>query len=176
MTLEPLDVEEHLSRLHAWVTHPRSVFWGLQGADLAAVRAEYERIAADPHHNAWLGRHDGAPLFLAETYDPAHSELAAHYPVQDGDVGMHVLVAPPERPRHGVTSAVMRAVLEFIFADPRTRRVVVEPDINNELIAAKNAEAGFVVDRPVRLATKVARLSFCTRADFAASRLVSRTG
>jgi siderophore synthetase component/RimJ/RimL family protein N-acetyltransferase len=164
MRLVPLDLDRDLDRLHAWVTHPRSHFWGLQGAEPAAVRREYERIAADPHHHAWLGRDDdGTPLFLAETYDPAHSELAAHYDVAPGDLGMHVLVAPPTVARSGVTSAVMRAVLDFCFADPRVERVVVEPDVGNAAIARKNAEVGFVEERHVRLRDKVARLSFCTR-------------
>jgi len=166
LTLEPLDVGAHTDLLHGWVTHPRSVFWGMQDADPAAVRAEYTRIQADPHHHAWLGRLDGSPLFLTETYDPAHSALAAHYPVAEGDVGMHVLVAPPGRPRHGVTSAVIRAVVTFALRDPAARRVVVEPDVRNDAIAARNAEVGFVVDRLVTLPDKVARLSFCTREAF----------
>jgi hypothetical protein len=171
LTVEPLDIRAHLARVHAWLTHPRSHYWGMQGASPDRVRAEYERIAADPHHHAWLGRRDGTPTFLVETYDPAHSPLAAHYPAEPGDVGMHVLVAPPEgAPVPGLTSAVMRAVMDHVFADPAAHRVVVEPDIRNEAIAVKNAEVGFVVDRPVRLADKVARLSFCTRAAYRASR------
>jgi hypothetical protein len=104
-----------------------------------------ERIDADPHHHAWLGRWDREPLFLTETYDPLHSELAGHYPVRTGDVGMHVLIGPPrQEPVSGLTSAVMRTVMEFLFSDPANLRVVVEPDVRNRAIAAKNALAGFV--------------------------------
>ncbi|QSB12806.1 acetyltransferase [Natronosporangium hydrolyticum] len=171
MTIEPLDATAEAEQLHAWITHPRAVFWGMPTADIPTVQREYQRIEADPHHHAWLGRLANIPLFLAESYDPAHSELAGHYPVQAGDVGMHVLVAPPDRPRHGLTSAVMRTVMEFLFADPRHQRVVVEPDVRNTAIAAKNAAAGFVVAGEIRLSDKVARLSFCTRSDYAASSL-----
>ncbi len=63
---------------------------------LAAVRA-------DPHQDAWLGRVDGAPAFLVETYDPARVTLAdvpaAAALLEPGDVGMHLLVAPPPGPR-----------------------------------------------------------------------------
>ncbi|BAL91970.1 putative siderophore synthetase component [Actinoplanes missouriensis 431] len=167
MNLVPLDLDRDLDLLHAWVTHPRSHFWGLQGATPERVRAEYQKIADNPHHHAWLGRDDdGAPLFLAETYDPAHSELAEHYEVRPSDIGMHVLVSPPTRKRSGLTSAVMRAVMDFCFADPRISRVVVEPDVRNEAIAQKNAEVGFVEERHVTLHDKVARLSFCTRAAY----------
>ncbi|WP_121252181.1 GNAT family N-acetyltransferase [Nocardioides ferulae] len=174
ITLEPLDLDEHLGPLHGWVTHPRSVFWQMQDATVADVHAEYARIAADPHHHAWLGRADGVPAFLAETYDPAHSELAALPEVgglADGDLGMHVLVAPTDRPVRGFTRAVMGAVLRHCFADPAVRRVVVEPDVRNEKIAALNAAAGFEVARVVPLSTKQAALSFCTREAFLASSL-----
>lgn len=171
VTVEALDATTDAALLLPWVTHPRAVFWGLQDATLPTVQAVYAEIEADPHHHAWLGRLDGAPLFLVETYDPARSELAAHYEVALGDVGMHLLVAPPDPPRHGLTSEVMRAVMTFLFHDERCQRVVVEPDVRNERIAAKNAEAGFVVHGLVQLSDKVARLSVCTRAEFATSPL-----
>ncbi len=73
LTIEPLDVVRDARLLHAWVTHPRSKFWMMQDATLDDVRREYGEIAANPHHDAFLGRVDGRPAFLVETYDPAHS-------------------------------------------------------------------------------------------------------
>jgi hypothetical protein len=61
--------------------------------------------------------------------------------------------------------------MEECFADPSVRRVVVEPDVRNDKIAALNAAVGFVVCRTVDLADKTAALSFCTRADFSSSAL-----
>lgn len=168
-TLEPLDPVEHLDLLHAWITHPRSVFWQMPDAAPEDVRRAYEAIAARPDHHAWLGRRDGVPLFLAESYDPAGSELAGLPELRPGDVGMHLLVAPPDPgtpPVHGLTTAVMAAVLAFLFDDPRTRRVVVEPDSRNAAIARLNAEAGFVVVRRIPLPGKTADLAFCTREAF----------
>jgi RimJ/RimL family protein N-acetyltransferase len=171
LTLEPLDTSD-LALLHAWVTHPRSVFWGMQGATPEQVHDEYARIADDPHHEALLGRADGEAAFLMERYDPAHSPLAGLPELRPGDVGMHLLVAPPTGPAvHGFTSAVMRRVMEECFADPAVRRVVVEPDARNEKIAALNAAVGFVVARAVDLPDKTAALSFCSRDDFTASAL-----
>ena len=171
MTVEPLDADAHAPLLVPWVTHPRSAFWGMLDATRETLHRAYAEIAAEPHHDAWLGRLDGEPLFLVESYDPAHSELAAHHRCTPGDVGMHLLVAPPSAPRHGLTSQVMRTVMAFLFDDPRHQRVVVEPDVRNARIAVKNAEAGFVVQRRIELADKTASLAFCTRAQFAASPL-----
>lgn len=171
LTLEPLDPTRDLALLHAWVTHPRSVFWGMQDATPEQVHDEYARIADDPHHRALLGRADGEAAFLMETYDPAHSPLAGLPELRPGDVGMHVLVAPTDTPVHGFTAAVVRRVMEKCFADPAVRRVVVEPDARNDRIAVLNAAAGFVVARHVELPDKTAALSFCSRDDFIASDL-----
>lgn len=171
LTLEPLDPTRDLALLHAWVTHPRSVFWGMQHATPEQVLDEYARIADDPHHDALLGRADGEAAFLMERYDPTHSPLARLPELRPGDVGMHVLVAPTDHPVHGFTSAVMRRVMEECFADASVRRVVVEPDARNDKIAVLNAAVGFVVARTVELPDKTAALSFCTREGFAASAL-----
>ena len=176
ITLQPLDVEQHGDRLHAWVTHPRSAFWMMQDATPAEVVADYRLVAEHPHHDAWLGRVDGEPAFLAETYDPVLAPevgLAGLPDLRPGDLGMHVLVAPPDPgagPRPGFTRAVFAAVMAHCFHDPAVRRVVVEPDVRNERIATLNREAGFVVARIVDLPDKQAALSFCTRADWEAAR------
>jgi RimJ/RimL family protein N-acetyltransferase len=159
VTLEPVDVERDAGLLHRWVTHPRSVFWQMTDASVADVA---------------LGRVDGAPAFLAETYDPARSELVGLTglpELREGDLGMHVLVAPTDRPVPGFTRRVLGAVMDHCFADPAVARVVVEPDVRNARIARLNAEAGFTVARVVALPGKDAALSFCTRAAFARSRL-----
>jgi hypothetical protein len=176
ITLEPLDIEEHGSRVHAWVTHPRSAFWMMADATPAQVFADYRLVVEHPHHDAWLGRVDGEPSFLAETFDPALTPevgLAGLPELRPGDLGMHVLVAPPAPgadPRPGFTRQVFAAVLAHCFADPAVERVVVEPDVRNERIAVLNAEAGFVVARVVDLPGKQAALSFCTRAAWEAHR------
>ena len=168
----PVDPAADAPLLHSWVTGDYARFWGMLDATVADVESEYARIAADPHHRAWLGYEPGnaTPAFLMESYDPAHSPLAETYPVVEGDVGMHLLVGPPDTPRTGFTSAVFTSVLEFLFADSKTARIVVEPDVRNNKIAALNARFGFKPDRLIELPDKTARLSFCTRAAFAAAR------
>ena len=170
-TIEPLTLDGATVRmLHRWVTHPRSRYWQMGGASADEVALEYAGISASSTHHAWLGRVDGEPTFLAETYDPAHSPLAGLPELREGDLGMHVLVAPPEGPpRPGLTRAVFAAVLEHCFAEEAVRRVVVEPDVGNDAIARLNKEAGFVVARTVELPEKTAALSFLTREDWLAA-------
>ncbi len=134
------------------------------GRDAGRRSREYGDIVANPHHDAFLGRADGRPAFLVETYDPHRSALADLPELEPGDLGMHVLIGPPEgEPLPGYTRQVFAAVLEHCFADPTVRRIVVEPDVGNAAIRAKNIDAGFVELREVPLPGKTAMLSVCTR-------------
>ncbi|WP_198587023.1 GNAT family N-acetyltransferase [Glycomyces xiaoerkulensis] len=152
--------------LHEWVTHPKSTYWMMQQASVADVWAEHEAIAASDHHRAYLGLFGYRARFLAEVYDPAHSELAAAYDVAEGDLGMHVLTAPAQRPIPGFTRGVITAVMRLLFEGCAAKRVVVEPDVENEAIHRLNEYVGFRPERTVPLAGKRGLLSFCTRTDF----------
>lgn len=165
-TLRPVDPYADATLLHHWVTHPKAVFWLMQDADVARVAEEYRRIAAHPHHDAYLGHWRGRPAFLAERYDPARVELVGRYDARPGDVGMHFLCAPADAPVHGFTRAVITTVLAWLFADPSTERVVVEPDVRNTAVHALNAAVGFQVVGTITKPEKDALLSICTRAGF----------
>jgi RimJ/RimL family protein N-acetyltransferase len=165
-TIRPLDPLQDAELLHGWVTHPKARFWMMRDAKPADVERAYQEIAADEHHHAFLGLHDGEPAFLLERYDPAHRELAGLYDPEPGDVGMHFLVAPTDTPVHGFSRAVITAVMAHLFEDPATRRVVVEPDVRNTAVHALNEAVGFVPEREIRKPEKTALLSFCTRERF----------
>lgn len=156
--------------LHRWLTHPRSHFWGMGRASVTDVEHAYAAIAADPAHHAWLGRLDGQPVLIAETYDPAVVDGLRDLPeLGPGDLGMHLLVAPPQGPAiGGLTRAAMDVVLAHCFADPAVRRVVVEPDARNASIRALNVAVGFTELREVALPEKTAMLSVLTRGEWCA--------
>jgi len=186
VTLEPVDPARDAATVQSWLAHPASAFWHMGHLDVAAVRDYLDDVADDSRQDGWLGRVDGVPAFYAETYDPARVLLVGVHAAAPGDVGMHLLVAPPpEDPADrapGHTDAVMAAVVRFcLTAEGRSgARVVVEPDVRNRAIAAKNAAAGFRVLREVELSegghAKRAALSVCTREDFAASPLGALAG
>jgi len=168
-SLYPLQVPQDMPLLHDWVGRDYAHYWGMQQCDLAAVTAAYAQLQDSGHAQALLGRLDGVPAFLMERYDPAHDVLGRHYPVQPGDIGMHLLLAPPLQPRSGFSRAVMHTVLAALFADPAVARVVVEPDVRNDKIHRLNRHAGFVYQGEIQLPHKRAALAFCSRAQFAAA-------
>lgn len=165
-----LDPAADAALLHGWVTHPKASYWMMREADEAEVAAEYRRIHEHPHHEAFIGLHEGRPAFLAERYDPSRVELAGLYPSRPGDVGMHFLCAPTDTPVHGFTLAVITVVMEFCFSDPAVRRVVVEPDVRNDAVHALNAAVGFQIVEQIAKPEKDAYLSICTRERFEAAR------
>ncbi|MCL6289982.1 GNAT family N-acetyltransferase [Streptomyces sp. ID03-2B] len=168
-TVRPLAPAADAALVHRWVTHPKAAFWLMGDAGLPDVEREYRDIAAHPHHDAFIGLHDGEPAFLIERYDPTEVELKGLYEAEPGDVGMHFLVAPTDTPVHGFTRAVITAVMDFLFADPSVRRVVVEPDVTNSAVQALNKAVGFEVLREIAKPEKDALLSACTREQFEAA-------
>lgn len=168
-TMRPLDPARDAAMVHRWVTAPHAGFWNMADKTVGEIETFYARMAHSQHAGAWIGEHEGRPAFLAEIYDPRHDQVGDHYAPQDGDRGMHILVAPAEKRLRGFTLAAMRTVMGFLFDDPATRRVVVEPDIRNDKIHALNRKVGFVYGGPATFREKTAHLAFCARADFEAS-------
>lgn len=165
-SVHPVDPDRDAEVLQSWLVHPASKWWAMADHDVAAVRAYLRAVQDDPAQQGWLLRRHGAPIAYAETYDPAVVLLTDVWDAVPGDVGMHLLVAPPPTDTapgggrvHGLTSAVMRAVVEHCRDALGARRVVVEPDVRNTAVQRKNAEAGFRALRAVDVDGKRAMLS-----------------
>ncbi|GAA1601599.1 GNAT family N-acetyltransferase [Kribbella sancticallisti] len=176
LSLRPLDLNRDVTTVHSWVTQPYAQYWGLLDASVGDVRTEYRRIQRTGYHQAFLGEHDGQPAFLMERYEPAYDAVGGAYDPSPGDVGMHVLVAPPERRVQGFTAAVFETILDYLFSDPLIDRVVVEPDVRNLKIQALNERMGFRKHRIVTLPDKQAWLSFCTRDQYADATRMNEAG
>ncbi|MDN5605903.1 MAG: acetyltransferase, partial [Kocuria sp.] len=163
LTFRPVDPDADSRIITDWLTHPASHFWDMQETTPEKTRAYLVDIVADDAQNAWLIHDADEPIGYAETYDPARVLLNEVFDARPGDVGMHLLVAPPpedqSRRRSGLTGRVMRAVVDHCIRELGARRIVVEPDVRNHAIAAKNREVGFRVLRTVDLPGKVAALS-----------------
>jgi len=166
ITIRALDLAHDAPLLHGWFTLDYASFWGMQDKSEQETRDFYAALIGSGHAGAFMGLVDGAPAFIVECYDPAHDQLAQHYPVRPGDVGMHFFVGPARERVRGYTRAVFRALMRFIFERLQARRVVVEPDVHNAKVHVLNREMGFVDEGYVRLARKLATLAFCTREQF----------
>ncbi|WP_065973491.1 non-ribosomal peptide synthetase [Williamsia herbipolensis] len=171
ITHRRIDLDTDVDLVHRWLTHPKSHFWDMASATRAEV------VALITHADAGgfgmrLGIVDGDPQFLFELYEPRTSELAdagTGYVHEPGDIGMHLLVAPTDAPVAGFTASVMRHIMRTAFGEAEARRVVVEPDVRNTAVHRLNELVGFRVEGDHPVGAKMARLSYCTADDFAAT-------
>ncbi|MGY5046814.1 GNAT family N-acetyltransferase [Streptomyces sp. 900105755] len=173
--LRPLDPEDDAAVVHSWVDAERAAFWGMTGLTRAQVAEVYAHLATLDTHHAHLAEKDGTPVGLLQTYEPAADRVGECYEVRPGDIGVHVLLAPPgpEGPRPGWTEALLTAFTAYVLLARDRHRIVVDPDVRNEKAIARFRRQGFElgpavvlpeIDLPdVHLPEKHAQLAFLTR-------------
>ena len=166
LTLERLDPGAHAALVHGWVTLPQNRFWGMAAHSVDDVREIYAFVDSLPSHHAYLIRLDDVPIGLFQTYEPEHDPVGEQYPVEPGDIGMHLLLSPGRRPPRGLTDAVGPALARFLFRDPSRQRIVVEPDVRNHRALRRLETSGFTLAGEITLADKRAQLAFLTRSRF----------
>ncbi|MFF1393275.1 GNAT family N-acetyltransferase [Streptomyces sp. NPDC058287] len=170
----PVDPAADLDVIHGWVREERARFWGMEGASREQVRETYEHLDSLTTHHAHLVRLDGEPVALLQTYEPEADRVSECYEVEDGDIGVHFLIAPATGGAvRGFTGALMTVLVAYAFEGHGKRRIVVEPDARNTKAVALLERAGFElgpeivlpeIDLPeVFLPEKRARIAFLER-------------
>ncbi|MEU8839251.1 GNAT family N-acetyltransferase [Streptomyces roseus] len=176
----PVDPEADSAVLHAWVAEERAEFWGMNGCSRELVREIYEDVDRRDTHHAYLVRLDDEPVALFQTYQPQEDRVSECYEVREGDIGVHLMLAPVTgRPRPGFSRILVGSLIRFAFRDPAVRRAVGEPDARNEKAIALLGRIGFVrqgeitlpeIDLPeFHLPEKRAVLAFLDRPEWLAA-------
>lgn len=168
LSLVTVDPQVHAGLLHEWVTTPRASFWGMGGHSVEEVREIYAFVDGLSTHHAYLVLLDGTPVGLFQTYQPEADPVGERYRVRPGDIGMHLLLAPPRGTPRGLTAAIGPALVRFLFQDPTRDRVVVEPDVRNQLALRRLERSGFTFGDEIDMPDKRAQLAFLTRDRFTA--------
>jgi RimJ/RimL family protein N-acetyltransferase len=140
----PMDPDTDLDVLYGWMHQPHvAPYWELDvpRPDLA----DYLRGAAtDEYRDALLGTLDGEPASYWEAYWAQHDRLATFCPTEPYDQGVHLLIGPPELIGRGLGPRLLAAVMAWQFArEPRTRRLLAEPDARNERSVRLFERCGF---------------------------------
>lgn len=164
--LYPMDLDKDIQTIYQWMQMDYARYWGAQNKSLKEVKEEYHAIISSQHSMTFIGKVNGKVSFLFECYDPDKDQVGEHYKVEKGDMGMHILVGPPEQRIKNFTWDVFHTVMSFMLNDPEIKRVIVEPDVNNEKIHVLNKRAGFEYQRKIKLTHKTAYLAFCTQKQF----------
>ncbi|CUR55343.1 putative Peptidase S45 penicillin amidase [metagenome] len=169
VALRPVEPTADAPMLHDWFTQPRARFWGMSERSVEEVAEIYGWIGEQDHLTADLVLRGGRAVGLVQTYDPFVDPIGEHYDRRPGDVGAHLFLAD-DAARAGTTSELMTHLVAHVFADPAVRRIVLEPDVDNEkslaLLLRLGAELGPVVEIPPPLPdlpVKTAQLAFLLR-------------
>jgi len=162
--LRPIDMELDIPLIHNWVNRDYAVYWEMNGFSVEEVKNTYYNILEKTQ--VYIGVFNGKEAFLLECYDPQNDVVGKYYESQKGDKGMHILVAPSEKVIPNFTWNIFTVILDFIFSDAKSQRIVVEPDARNHKIHLLNKRAGFVFQHVLELPHKKAHLEFCTREDY----------
>jgi len=164
--IRQLALNTDIPYIHNWVTQDYAHFWGMNELSLDQVHDYYLNLEVNTSTECFVGVVNGEPTFLVERYQPKHDAVGELYEVKDGDIGMHILIAPTKHPIRNFTFHIMNTVMQFIFDNATIHRVVVEPDHRNHKIHQLNRRVGFHHEKKIQLGEKLAYLGFCTRAQF----------
>lgn len=169
-SLRPMTAED-APLIHRWVTQDYARFWGMQQDTLAQVAQFYQQLTASDPNAAIIGLCNDEPVFLMEFYRAEQDEVGKHYPARPDDYGMHILIAPADKPLPQFSWQVFSTVMDYMFSLPQVKRVVVEPDVRNEKIHRLNKRAGFRYQHTIDMGHKTAWLAFCQREDYQQAKL-----
>ncbi|MFG3099992.1 GNAT family N-acetyltransferase [Streptomyces sp. NPDC048182] len=170
-----LDAARDAETVHGWVSEERAAFWGMTGLTRDQVADVYAHLAGLSTHHAYLVTRDEAPVALLQTYEPEADRVGECYPVEPGDIGVHLLLASagPAGARPGWTAALATALMGYVLLGLDRTRIVVDPDVRNEKAVARFLRQGFTagpavvlpeIDLPeVYLPEKKAQLAFLRR-------------
>ncbi|KAF6750333.1 acyl-CoA N-acyltransferase [Ephemerocybe angulata] len=141
-------LSKHLAAFHKWHNDPRvAAAWGEAGS-VAKHRAYIEGQYRDEHSVPCIFNWDGEMMGYVEVNWTREDHVREHFPEDLGvgmwDRGIHVLVGE-RRFLGAVRSEIwMRSLCHYIFLnDPRTNRVVGEPDHGNPAILRLVDDSGF---------------------------------
>ncbi|WP_284581467.1 GNAT family N-acetyltransferase [Streptomyces sp. 2P-4] len=138
--------------LHSWVVEERAQFWGMNGASRELVQEIYEDVDRRDTHHAYMVRLDDEPVALFQTYQPSEDRVSLCYEVREGDIGVHLMLAPANgRPRPGFSRTLIGSLTRFTFRDPAVLRAVGEPDARNAKAVAMLGRLGFVPQGEITL-------------------------
>ena len=145
ISFRPL-VDDDLPMLHQWLNRPHVAEWWATPATLADLIEEYgSHTAGVAPHQAFIAMADDQPIGFIQSYIAAasHDEawwLDEHDP---GVRGIDQFLANESQLGQGLGTAMIRAFIARLFADPAVTRIQTDPDPLNARAIRCYEKAGF---------------------------------
>ncbi|MFC0269565.1 GNAT family N-acetyltransferase [Kushneria aurantia] len=167
LRLRVCEFERDVERLHGWMQCERVARFWQQNKPRAAFDEWMTQRLAEPHRLSLIGEFDGEPFGYFELYWAPEDVLGGYYGWQAFDRGLHVLVGEDNfRGAHFVDGWLSALQHYAYLSEPRTERVVLEPDAGNERIFRHLERLGLFSHGEFDLPDKRAALVMGTRRHF----------
>lgn len=161
-----------LADLHRWMNQPRvDEFWHEAG-DLAHHERYLTGMIADPHIIPLIARFEGRSFGYFEVYWAKEDIVGPFCAAGDYDRGCHVIIGEEAYRGRSWFTAWLPSLLHFMFLDdPRTERIVQEPEASHSRQLRNLQRSGFCLSATVDLPTKRAAIVEISRRKFFGDRL-----
>jgi RimJ/RimL family protein N-acetyltransferase len=144
-------------------------FWQMDGRPIRQLQQTYEYILLSDFAQSFVALLHDAPVCQVDVYHALQDEVSLLYDAQEGDYGVHFLMAPYTRPISSLSSCVFQTFLEFFFSYTEVNRIIGEPDADNVHANRLVRKLGFCFQKQVSMSYKTANLYICTNDSFNAA-------
>lgn len=169
---ERADIRRHLGCFHKWMNDPRvDVFWEESGSE-EKHKAFIQSRLDDPRTEPLIGYFNDTPFGYFELYWAQEDRLGEHYDADDFDRGWHVAIGEEAFRGKEYLTAWLPSLMHYMFLDdPRTQRIVGEPDAGHNQQIRNLLRSGFAGIKQVRFPHKTSLLVMLLRERFFDDRL-----
>lgn len=165
ITIKPLCLNRDIPVIHRWVNEPYAhKYWQMQG-DIDGLYEHYKEFLNSGIGYSLMCFLEDKPVAQIDFYDVTADEIKDLYDVMPGDHGIHVLMAPYEKPVPGLSVNVVVTCISFLFT-LTIDRIIGEPDAENERANELVKRVGFRFVKQVQMSYKTANLYSYSRKDF----------
>jgi len=155
-----------LPALHEWLSRPHVAEWWSRPTTLSGVEADYgPAIAASVPLECFFALAEGTEIGFIQSYVPAGCHEDGWWPYEDdpGVRGIDQFLANEEQLGHGLGTALVRAFVERLFADPAVTRIQTDPAPDNLRAIRCYEKAGFRAAGEIVTPDGPALLMYCGR-------------
>jgi len=156
--------------LHEWLARPHVAEWWGRTPSLGEVEQEYAPLISDPSTTRpYVALNGGAPIGYIQSY-VAMGSGGGWWPDEEdpGVRGIDQFLAHSEQLGRGLGTAMVRAFVQHLFADPAVTRIQTDPSPENGRAIRCYERAGFRAVGEVDTPDGRALLMVCDRAESAA--------
>ncbi|MDX8288628.1 GNAT family N-acetyltransferase [Metabacillus indicus] len=166
ITFRKADFETDAVMLHKWHHEPHVIPYWKQNFPFSLYAKQLKSLLADEHQTLWIGAVNGNEMSYFETYWAMEDPIGRYYEAAPFDQGVHLLFGDPSYLGKGLAAPLLMTIMQQMFSDSRTPRLVAEPDIRNEKMIHIFKKCGFAAERKLDLPDKQALFMVCTREEF----------